>query len=338
MFWETQGIPSGSIVADPMFVDDPRNNDFYAKPGSPARDIALREPLSVDPRNSAYCGDGPDIGFLKTCDSPPPTSATLVGAGDIATGGSATEATAKLIRATAGTVFTAGDNAYDSGTYDEFMSKYDPTPGARRRRARDPAWVTTSTPPRTPPATYDYFGTAAGERDKGYYSYDLGDWHIISLNSMCENVGGCGATSPMVSWLKEDLAANASHKCTLAYFHHPLFSSGDHGNQTKMKPTWDALYAANADVVVNGHDHSYERFAPQNPCGAADSARGIREFVVGTGGAGLRPFATIKANSEKRNADTHGVLKLTLNPTSYDWQFVPVAGKTFTDSGSTSCH
>ena len=155
---------------------------------------------------------------------------------------------------------------------------------------------------------------------------------------MCENVGGCGATSPMVSWLKEDLAANASHKCTLAYFHHPLFSSGDHGNQTKMKPTWDALYAANADVVVNGHDHRYERFAPQNPSGAADSARGIREFVVGTGGASLRPFATIKANSEKRNADTHGVLKLTLNPTSYDWQFVPVAGKTFTDSGSTSFH
>jgi 3',5'-cyclic AMP phosphodiesterase CpdA len=142
----------------------------------------------------------------------------------------------------------------------------------------------------------------------------------------------------MESWLKEDLAANASHKCTLAYFHHPLFSSGDHGNQTKMKPTWDALYAANAHVVVNGHDHSYERFAPQNPSGAADSARGIREFVVGTGGAGLRPFATIKANSEKRNADTHGVLKLALNPTSYDWQFVPVAGKTFTDSGSTSCH
>ena len=154
---------------------------------------------------------------------------------------------------------------------------------------------------------------------------------------MCEEVGGCGENSPMISWLKENLADNPN-TCTLAYWHHPLFSSGYHGDQDKMKPTWDALYAANVDVVVNGHDHAYERFEPQDPSGLADSARGIREFVVGTGGAELRPFETIQPNSEVRNADTDGVLKLALHATTYDWEFVPVAGKTFADSGSDGCH
>jgi hypothetical protein len=154
---------------------------------------------------------------------------------------------------------------------------------------------------------------------------------------MCEQVGGCEATSPMVRWLKQDLAANPT-ACTLAYWHHPLFSSGYHGNRAFMKPTWDALYAANADVVLSGHDHDYERFAPQSPSGARDSARGIREFVVGTGGRELRPFGTIRPHSQSRNADTFGVLKLTLDPDSYEWKFIPVAGKSFTDSGSGDCH
>jgi len=265
------------------------------------------------------------------------TTATLVGAGDIATGSSQNdEATAKLVRATAGTVFTAGDNAYDSGTDAEFNNYYDPTWGTEKARTKPSVG---NHEYNTPGASgyFNYFGAAAGARDKGYYSYNLGDWHIVALNSMCEMVGGCGATSPMVTWLKNDLAASP-RRCTLAYFHHPLFSSGGHGNSTKMKPTWDALYAANADVVVNGHDHDYERFARQNPSGAADSTKGIREFVVGTGGTYLRSFGTIKPNSEVRDATTHGVLKLTLKPTSYDWQFLPVAGKTFTDSGSTNCH
>ena len=141
----------------------------------------------------------------------------------------------------------------------------------------------------------------------------------------------------MVMWLKEDLAANPK-TCTLAYWHHPLFSSGTHGNQDKMQPTWEVLYASNADVVVNGHDHDYERFAPQDPSGAANSEQGIREFVVGTGGGGHTTFKTLQPNSEVRNADTFGVLKLTLNSGGYDWEFVPVAGETFTDSGSDSCH
>ena len=159
---------------------------------------------------------------------------------------------------------------------------------------------------------------------------------MVALNSMCEKVGGCGATSPMVEWLERDLAANP-RTCTLAYFHHPLFSSGSssRGN-SKMKPTWEALYAARADVVLNGHVHNYERFAPQTPSGVANPAQGIREFVVGTGGYSLNRFKTTVANSQVRDANNDGILKLTLHPTSYDWQFVAVDGRT-TDSGTGSC-
>jgi Ca2+-binding RTX toxin-like protein len=185
---------------------------------------------------------------------------------------------------------------------------------------------------------FGYFGTAAGDPKKGYYSYNRGEWHIISLNSQCGQVGGCGTKSPMVTWLKQDLSANAA-ACTLAYWHHPVFSSGSvHGNEPKMKPSWQALYDADADVVLTGHSHNYERFAPQDTNGVADPERGIREFVVGTGGPTVHGFGTIQPNSEMRNSNTSGVLKLTLHPTSYDWEFVPVAGKTFTDTGSDQCH
>jgi len=160
---------------------------------------------------------------------------------------------------------------------------------------------------------------------------------MVALNSMCEKVGGCGATSPMVTWLKNDLAANP-RTCTLAYFHHPVFSSGplSGGVNSKMKPSWEVLYAAKADVVLNGHLHNYERFAPQKPSGAADP-EGIREFVVGTGGYSLNTFKNKLQNSEVRNSSNYGVLKLTLHPTSYDWQFVTAPGGTVTDSGSDSC-
>jgi hypothetical protein len=160
---------------------------------------------------------------------------------------------------------------------------------------------------------------------------------MVALNSMCEKVGGCGATSPMVTWLKQDLAANP-RTCTLAYFHHPVFSSGplSGGVNSKMKPSWEVLYAVKADVVLNGHLHNYERFAPQKPSGAADP-EGIREFVVGTGGYSLNTFKNKLQNSQVRNSSNYGVLKLTLHPTSYDWQFVTAPGGTVTDSGSDSC-
>lgn len=276
-------------------------------------------------------------GYISAVSEGETLPTTLVGTGDIATCPSTgDEATADLIDDIDGTIFTTGDNAYPDATDADFQNCYGPSWGRHK--------------PRTYPSPgnheyhtsgasgyFDYFGAAAGDPAEGYYSYELGNWHIVSLNSLCEEAGGCGEDSPMVSWLKEDLAASSS-TCTLAYWHHPLFSSGYHGNQDQMNPTWDALYAANVDVVLNGHDHTYERFAPQDPSGVVDSARGIREFVVGTGGADLRPFETIQPNSEVRNADTYGVLKLTLHATSYDWEFVPVKGKTFTDFGSASCH
>lgn len=279
--------------------------------------------------------------FAESPATPPPPEPEipeiLVGAGDIAGCSSeGDEATAALLDGIDGTVFTVGDNVYESGTDAEFEECYQPSWGRHKARTY-PSPGNHEYYTANASGYFHYFGAAAGEPGEGYYSYDLGEWHVVALNGMCENVGGCEADSPMVRWLEEDISANPK-TCTLAYWHHPLFSSGYNGNQPKMKPTWDTLYAANVDVVVNGHDHSYERFAPQDPNGVADSERGIREFVVGTGGINLRPFETIEPNSEVRNADTYGILKLTLHSTSYDWEFVPVAGETFTDSDSGECH
>jgi hypothetical protein len=259
----------------------------------------------------------------------------LVGAGDIAScSSSGDEATAKLLDIIAGTVFAAGDNVYENGTSSEFANCYNPTWGRHKARTR-PATGNHEYQTSGAAGYFKYFGAAAGDPKKGYYSYNLGAWHIIVLNSNCSQIGGCQAGSPQEKWLRADLAAHPS-VCTLAYWHHPLFSSGG-GSTTSVRPLWQALYDAHADVVLNGHVHNYERFAPQNPSGGADSSRGIREFVVGTGGKSLAGFNTVRPNSQVRNNSAFGVLKLTLHASSYDWKFVPQAGKTFTDSGSTSC-
>ncbi len=183
---------------------------------------------------------------------------------------------------------------------------------------------------------YQYFGAAAGSPSQGYYSYNIGSWHLIALNTQCSEAGGCGTGSPQETWLRADLAAHPT-ACTLAYWHIPLWSSGGRANSNSQVLMQD-LYNANAEVVLTGHDHDYERFAPQNPQGQLDTTRGIREFVAGTGGANHTSFVTTAANSQVRNDTTFGVLKLTLHATSYDWQFVPEAGATFTDSGTTACH
>jgi hypothetical protein len=176
---------------------------------------------------------------------------------------------------------------------------------------------------------------AAGNPNQGYYSYDAGSWHIIVLNSNCSQVGGCDPDSPQGQWLQADLAANTS-QCILALHHEPRFSSK--GGDSDLQELWEPLYEAGADVVLSGHRHMYERFARQNPSGGADPNNGIRQFVVGTGGSSLTSTPSSAApNSQVRNNTTHGVLKFTLHPTSYDWQFIPIAGQTFTDSGSTSC-
>ena len=275
------------------------------------------------------------------------TDPVFVGSGDIAScARTADEATAKLLddivaaAPSRTTVFTTGDNVYESGTPSEFANCYEPNWGRHKARTRPIVGNHEYYASGTAAGYFGYFGAAAGAQQKGYYSYDLGQWHVVALNSMCEKVGGCDATSPMVRWLKEDLAAN-SRTCTLAYFHHPLFSSGSSsGGNSKMKPSWEVLYAAKADVVLNGHVHNYERFAPQTPGGKVDRAQGIREFVVGTGGYSLNAFKATVANSQVRKANNYGVLKLTLHPTGYDWQFVAVDGtvdgKT-TDSGNRSC-
>jgi calcineurin-like phosphoesterase family protein len=264
----------------------------------------------------------------------------LVGAGDIASCDDlvGAEATAKLIDGIPGTVFAAGDLAYPDGSDEQFAKCYGPTWGRFKDRTR-PAAGNHEYHSDGASGYSRYFGAAAGDPKKAYYSYDLGAWHIIVLNSECGEVGGCDAASPQGQWLRQDLTQH-NVTCTLAYFHKPLFSSGGkHGNDPQMKPLWDALYAANADVVLNGHDHNYERFAPQDPDGKNDAKRGIREFVVGSGGKNShRTLGATKPNSEIRNDDTFGVLKLTLHSSSYDWEFVPQAGKSFHDSGSGTCH
>ena len=264
----------------------------------------------------------------------------LVGAGDIASCDdlSGAYATAKLIEKIPGTVFAAGDLAYPDGSDEQFANCYGPTWGRFKDRTR-PAPGNHEYHNNDASGYVHYFGAAAGDPKKGYYSYALGQWHIIVLNSECVAVGGCDAESEQGKWLQQDLAQHVAG-CTLAYFHKPLFSTGlAHGNDPEIKPLWDILYHAGADVVVNGHDHDYERFAPQDPDGKADPQHGIREFVVGSGGKNShRIFGPTTPNSQARNADTFGVLKLTLHPKGYDWEFVPQEGKTFTDSGSGACH
>jgi acid phosphatase type 7 len=267
---------------------------------------------------------------------------TLVGAGDIA-GCKALEgaqATAKLIDSIPGTVFAAGDLAYERGTTEEFENCYGKTWGRFKDRTR-PALGNHEYYDPTASAYFQYWGPQAGPIGKGYYSFDLGIWHIVALNTNCSHEEvGCSRGSPQELWLRQDLAEHPN-ACIAAFGHHALFSSGifkNHAIHPELKPLWQDLYAAHADLMLVGHEHSYERFSPQDPDGRLDPGHGIREIVVGTGGRShdLLGFAT--PNSEVRNADTYGVLKLTLSPHGYTWEFIPEAGKSFRDSGEGICH
>ncbi len=262
----------------------------------------------------------------------------FVGAGDITNcRRDGDDATAKLLDGIEGTVFTLGDNAYPDGTLDQYKNCYDPTWGRHKSRTM-PAPGNHDYHTTGAEGYFSYFGAAASPSEagctsdcKGYYSYDLGAWHIIVINSEIDISAG----SPQEQWLRTDLETHPA-ACTLAYWHEPRFNSGKHGNAKSTGPLWQALYEYHADVVLNGHDHNYQRFALQNPQGQADP-EGIREFVVGTGGAGLYGFTTNQPNTEIRDNSTTGVLKLTLHDTSYDWEFIPVPGGTFTDSGTADC-
>jgi hypothetical protein len=274
----------------------------------------------------------------------PSSDPTVIAAGDISmcqTTGD--EETAKLIDAMPGTVLPLGDLAYQDGSKADFDNCYVPTWGRFKDRSRpvlgNHEYVQKGATP-----YFDYWGDAAGDRTKGYYSFDIGSWHIVALNSTCAEAGGCSKGSPMEQWLRQDLAAHPN-RCILAMWHHPrYYSPSKQPTTSKLEPTdrkmisfWVALMEAGADVVLGGHRHVYERFARQDAEGNATPA-GIRQFVVGTGGGPHDRFTgPVAPNSEVRKAESYGVLQLTLHADSYDWRFVPVAGDTFTDSGSDTC-
>ena len=261
----------------------------------------------------------------------PISDAVFVGAGDVdGCGRLEPEFTARLLDRIPGTVFVAGDTTYPSGTLANYTNCYGPTWGRH-------LWRTFAVPGNHDytadggAAFFAYFGSAAGPPGLGYVSHTLGSWHVILLNSMLPAQSG----TPQYEWLRQDLAASTA-ACTVAVWHHPLFSSGQNGNSTFMRDVFNLMYQYGVDVVLNGDDHIYERFAPQDGSGRA-SARGVREFVVGTGGYPLYDRGTPQANSEVFENRTFGVLKLTLRAGKYDWEFVPIDGQTFRDSGSGTC-
>ncbi|MDQ3880100.1 MAG: DNRLRE domain-containing protein [Chloroflexota bacterium] len=253
---------------------------------------------------------------------------TLVGAGDIAScSSSGDEATAKLLDGISGTVFTAGDNAYESGSAQQYADCYAPSWGRHKARTRP-------TPGNHEYGTSGASGYFAYFNVQSYYAYDLGTWRVYALNS---NVAR-GTASAQVQWLRNDLAANP-RRCVAAYWHHPRFSSSSHGDDTSVSTLVQTLYDANADIIIGAHDHFYERYAPIDPTGAADPQRGVRHFVVGTGGASHYGITrTRRASSEVANSTAYGVLQLALWDRSYEWKFVPIGGQSFTDSGRSTCH
>jgi acid phosphatase type 7 len=321
------GTPAQTLTATP----DGTGNWSLVAPQLHAGTYTL---VASQPNVAGNTGSSPARSFQ--------TPALLVSAGDISGPGDSDAATAALIGAANPDVLAPlGDNAYESGSAYEYSSYYGPTWGQYLS-------ITRPTPGNhdyeTSGATgyFGYFGSAAATPGKGWYSYDLGSWHVVVLNSSdgCGTVS-CASGSAQEQWLKADLAAHPG-MCTLAYWHHPLFTSDGLDavtNLTAAKPFWQDLYAARADVVLNGHAHLYERFDPQDPNGNLDTANGIREFTVGTGGDAEHPVApNHQPNSAILDNQTFGVLELTLRPHGYTWRFVPISGQTFTDSGNASCH
>lgn len=312
---------------------------------------------------SACVGDQPVVGGGPgTPSTPPPVTGTLptnptlapgrpsekdpviAAAGDIAcklTTQDPTsceqQATAELLAAGGyDWILTLGDIAYEDGTFNEFRTNFHPTWGMFKGRIR-PAPGNHEYQTIGALGYFRYFGKMAGPRGKGYYSLDIGKWHIVALNSNCGDVS-CAEDSDQVRWLRRDLAAHRN-TCTLAFWHHPRWSSGTtHGSNDDVAAFVGALHEFGAEIILVGHEHNYERFAPQDPGGRKDVDRGIRQIVVGTGGADHHPLGPPISNSQVRNAETFGVLELVLHPRSYEWRFVPLTDRTFTDSGRTNCH
>src|ERR687897_2641487 len=281
--------------------------------------------------------------ILAGCNLVKTPSQVVVAAGDIAKcSADGDEATAELLEGIDGTVLALGDEAYPRGSAANFEECYGPSWGRFKGRTK-PVPGNHEYYTEGARGYFEYFGEAAGDPEEGYYSYELRSWHVVALNSNCgEAQIRCSPSSTQVRWLEEDLAANADEEggCTLAYMHHPRFSSGEeHGSYETVEPMWEALYEAGAEMVLSGHEHNYERFAPQDPSGKADPEGGIRQFVVGTGGgASDYPILEPLPNSEVQNDETYGVLKLTLRPKGYEWRYLSAEGGEFSDSGRARCH
>jgi Calcineurin-like phosphoesterase len=307
------GKPSSSAAVGPSST----------APGSGAAQSAL----ATEPGTAAATQSSPG----KT----PVASEVFVGAGDIADCSSDGDSqTAAILDEVRGTVFTLGDNAYEDGTRHEFNECYGPTWGLYLDRTR-PSPGNHEYQTAGAAGYFEYFGERAGPDSRGWYAFDLGAWRMYSLNSNCDVIA-CGNDSRQLAWLRDDLATH-SNRCTLAYWHHPRFSSGEHGNHAFMDPIWNVLYEAGTELVLAGHDHTYERFEPMNAGGNLDPDRGITSFVVGTGGRYHHDFVNILATSAARNKSTWGVLELTLSPDGWSARFIPVAGADFTDSASGTC-
>jgi len=278
------------------------------------------------------------------------TTSTIAVAGDIAcantdaayNGGNGTSTACRqlytsnlLVNGGYAAVLPLGDEQYNSGSLSQFNAVYAPTWG-RVKSISHPVVGNHEYGTSNASGYFTYYGSSAGDPAKGYYSYDIGSWHMIALNSNCTIVA-CDVGSAQEQWLRADLSAHPA-ACTIAYSHHARWSSGHDGDNVFMQPLWQALSDGHVELLLSGHSHNYERFAPQSASGALDNTNGIRQFVVGTGGAFFTGVGSAHANSQVRNNTTFGILKLTLRSGSYDWQFLPEAGATFTDSGSTSCH
>ncbi len=317
--------------------------------GGAGRPAATATPATAEIGSGTPATEAPatatPVGATSATAPPEAADVVIAAAGDIACDPSANSgspakcdqaATAQqIISLNPTAVLSLGDQQYESNTASAYAAVFDKTWGAFKSKIR-PAVGNHEYLTHDATGYFDYFGAAAGDPTKGYYSYDLGAWHLISLNSECTHIGGCGPGSAEEAWLLADLAAHPA-TCTLAYWHEPRWSSGEHGDATQMTTIWNDLVAAHVDVVLSGHNHDYERFPTLDENGTP-SPSGVQEFVVGTGGKNHYGFgSTPPLAGEIRNSTAFGILRMDLHPTSYDWKFLPAPSYTFTDSGSAAC-
>jgi len=330
------GIAVLVVVAVVVFM---RPRGTAPDASSPTSTLEAQSPGLAQPTGTPSETEGPESPLAsEEPASAPPDVAVLVGAGDIADCSEDGDTlTADLLETLDGTVFTLGDNAYENGSLRQYEACYGPTWGRASIKDRTRP-VVGNHEYHTPGAEgyFRYFGAAAGERGQGWYAYDAGAWRIYVLNSNCGEIGGCESGSRQERWLRDDLAANP-RRCVAAMWHHPRFSSGEHGDAEEMTDIWRTLQDAGAELVLSGHDHSYERFGPQDAAGRADE-RGLVELVVGTGGRHAYEFREPKPNSIVRETPVFGVVRLELGVDGYSFRFIAVPGDTFTDRGSETCH